>query len=325
MGNGRGKRKSNSNSNNDGDRTKAALVLLVIIFGAALFYPVWGQYLPNIPWGNDDVSQGLKLTGTVTFSNNSAVSGTTYSTNFVNLTTRTTAYTGTISGGSFLTNRGPVNGGTFGWYISISGCMLYVGQVTIPKASDYEHESYSVGGAVIYPNAASNGWSVLATAGAVSNAFTGGGSAATTNFTASAGVAQNYDFKVTLATDYAKLFRQYTDPYDGIPIEPVLWIEIGSATGIYSTDSDVVTWSAGSTSYFLLRLSQLTCPNTNDVSEHFDLNIVVSSAGSYTFKAYIVDGSSLAYLQTAKAQVANPASGETVTTHSLISSYVVAS
>ncbi|MHA1902916.1 MAG: hypothetical protein ACW968_02745 [Candidatus Thorarchaeota archaeon] len=324
---GRGKRSGSDGDYDDGiDKTKAGLGLALLICGLVITAPYWMPFL-NVPW-TPETEKGLQLTGTVHVANHTAVSGTSYTSAFVNPEDRTTAYTGVISGGTFTTNEGPLEGGTFDWYIGITGCMLFVDQVTVPVAKDYDQSKYFVGEALIYRSTSGSNWNVLMTAGSVSNSFTGGGSAATTNFTAGAGVTTNFDFKVTNTYDYSKLFREYTDPYDAgeegedVEVNPVLWIELGAATGIFTTDTGVHTWNAGSTTYMIMPISQLTATGTQDVSQHFDINIVVSSAQNITIKAWIVDGSSYEYLKTAHSRVANPYSGETVTVHSLLSSYL---
>ncbi|MHA2380107.1 MAG: hypothetical protein ACXADS_12605 [Candidatus Thorarchaeota archaeon] len=306
------------------DKTKILLAVALISVLAVWTFPVWSPYLPNIPWG-PGIEQGVKLTGTVNYANHTAVDSETVQ--FVDPATETATYTAAIDGGSFVTNRGPIDGGTFEQYISLGDCMLFVQTVVVPSAEDYEHESYTVDDAVVFTNAATTGWSSLITGGAVANAFTGGGSAQTANYTASAGNALSFDMKVTLATDYAKLFREYTDPYDGIGIEPVLWISSSSAVGVYSTDSsdNYKTWTAGNYTYFIMPLSQLTAPSTIDVDGFWGIDLVFSSAGWYEFTVDIVDGSSMAYLETSKSQTANPNSGETVTVHSMVDAFVIAS
>jgi len=307
-------------------RREGALVLIVIIVIGYFTYPIWSTWFPHVPV----TEQGLKLSGTVNYANNTAV--TTQTTMFVDKATRTTAYTAAIAGGAFTTNRGPIDGGTYIQYISISGCMLFVREVTVPVAKEFDHEIFTVDPAVIYTNAAATGWSALVTAGSVANSFTGGGSAATSNYSASAGSAVTFDLKLTLATDYAKLFKQYTDPFDedsedgtDIPLKPILWIEIGTAAGVYATGGSNTrsSWTAGSVTYIIMELEQLTSPTSVDVSAYFDMKIVASSAAELTFKVYILDGSNLDYLSTAKAKVAHPDSGETIASHNLVDAYLL--
>ena len=320
MGRGKRTRKSDSGTN---WTLVAAVGVIALLAGAFV--------LPNMDWSSlwnnpfvhppNDVAQGLKLTGTVTFANHTAVDS--ESVLFVYPNNHTTAYTGSISGGTFTTNRGPESGGLFAEYINIDGCMLYVQEVNVPRAEDYEHETYFVGDAIIY--SVCDTWNVLVTAGSVANSYTSGASAATSNYTLTHGTETEFDFKITNAEDYSKLFRQYTDPFDGIALEPVLWVEVGTATGVYTTSSGVETWSAGSKSYFLLPLNQITAPGTSDVSEHWTLSLVVSSAGNYTLSAWIVDGSYLSYLAQAKARVSDPATGESVSAYQILDCYLIVS
>lgn len=308
------------------DKTKIALGLtLVLVLGIASF-PFWGPALDNIPWPTwGGIEQGVKLTGTVNYANHSAVDSETVQ--FVDAETMTATYTAAISGGSFITNRGPIDGGLFYQYISLGDTMMYVNTIDVPAAEDYDHEAFTVDDAVIYTNAAANGWSALMTGGAIANAFTGGGAAATNNYTASAGTALAIDLKLTLSTNYAKLFREYTDPFDGIAIEPCLWIQTTSAVGVYAPDatSTFESWTAGNYTYFLMPISQLMAPSAVDVDSFHGIDIVFSSTGWYEFNAYVIDGSSFAYLLQAKSQIANPNSGETVTVSELVDAFVIVS
>ena len=315
---------------NNTNRYKAAIVVLCIIV-ASLTMPVWLQWIPNT---QIDPEQGLQLTGTVSYANNTPVTG--QSVMFVDKTERTTSYTASITSGAFTTNRGPLDGGTFVQYISISGCMLYVQDVIVPIAKEYDQSTFTVDSAVVFTNAAANGWTALVTAGSVANAFTGGGSAATSNYSATAGSALEFDFKLTLNTDHAKFLKQYTDPFDessdaenpgDVSVKPCLWIEIGSATGVYATASSGLrhSFTAGSTTYLLMEVEQLTTTRTTNVNKHFSMSIVVSAAATLTFKVYLLDGSDLDYLNTAKATVANPDSGETIASHNLVDAYIVVS
>lgn len=324
-------RKHEHEQSDNTNRYKAIIAISLIII-AGLTYPMWSEWIPNT---QIDPDQGLQLTGTVNYANKSAVTGETVM--FVDKATRTTSYTAAITSGSFTTNIGPKEGGIFTQYISLGGCMLYVQDVTVPIADEYDHSAYTVESAVVYTNAASNGWSALVTGGSVANSFTGGGSAATANYTASAGSAVSFDIKITLATNYAKLFKQYSDPFDestdadtlgqDVQIRPVLWIEIGSATGVYATTASNAkdSFTAGSVTYLLMELSQLTSSTTVDVNAHFDISIVASSAATLTFKIYLLDGSDIGYLETAKAKVANPDSGETIASHNLVNAYLIVS
>lgn len=240
----------------------------------------------------------------------------------------TATYTAAISGGAFITNRGPVEGGTYLQYINLGDCMMFVQSIDVPAAEDYDHEAFSIPDAVVYTNAASTGWTALMTAGAVANAFTGGGSAATDNYVASAGSPLAFDLKLTLSTNYAKLFREYTDPFDGIVIEPVLWIKVPSDVGVHATDATDTfeTWTAGNYTYFIMPISQLTAPSAVDVDDFHGIDIVFSNVGLYTgLEIDIVDGSSFAYLLQSKSQIADPNSGETVTVHSMVACNVTAS
>ena len=306
--------------------SKTTILLVLAVAGLLGFmtYPFWSPYIPNIPFG-PDVQQGVKLTGTVNYANHSAVDGETVQ--FVDTIDQTATYTAAISGGSFVTNRGPIEGGTFDQYINLVDCMMYVQTVEVPDSEDYDHESYTVPNAVVFTNAASTGWSSLLTSGAVANSFTGGGSAATANYTASASNAQSFDLKLTLSTNYAKLYRQYTDPFDGIAIAPVLWIRIASSTGVYSTDSSegFESWTAGNYTYFIMPILQMTAPSAVDVDSFWSIDLVFSNVGHYEFDVSIIDGSSMAYLKQSKAQTANPNSGETVTVHAMIDAFVHAS
>lgn len=310
------------------NKVRAGIFIVALLFIGYLTYPIWSTYMPNTVV---DPNQGLKLTGTVNYANHTAVDSQTVM--FVDKTTRTTAYTASISGGSYTTNRGPLNGGTYTMYISITGCQLFIQDVEIPIAAEYDHEAYTIDPAVVYTSAASNGWTALLTGGSVANAFTGGGSAATSNYTASAGNAVTFDLKTTITTNYAQLFRQYTDPFDedsngdDIAVKPVLWVQIGAATGIYDTagSNTVNDWSAGSVTYFCMDISTVMASSSLDVSIYNEISLVCSSAGTYTFDAYIIDGSNFDYLTTAKAQVAHPNSGETVTAHHIVDAYIVVS
>lgn len=306
-------------------KTTILLVIAVVSLLGFMTYPVWSPYIPNIPFIDPDVQQGVKLTGTVNYANHSAVDGETVQ--FVDTIDQTATYTAAISGGSFVTNRGPIAGGTFDQYINLGDCMMYVQTVEVPNSEDYDHESYTVPNAVVYTNAATTGWSALMTSGAVANSFTGAGAAATANYTASAANAQSFDLKLTLSTNYAKLFRQYTDPFDGIAIAPVLWIRTASSTGVYSTDSSegFESWTAGNYTYFIMPITQMTAPSAVDVDSFWGIDLVFSTVGHYEFDVYIIDGSSMAYLKQSKAQTANPNSGETVAAHHMVNAWVHAS
>ena len=333
---GRGKRTSDDEGI---DKTKAGLALALVFVVSAATYPVWSQYVPNVPFGpGDGEFEGLKLTGTVEFANHTAVSGTSYTCSFVDPETHSTKYTGTISGGSFTTNKGPEDGGLFKQYINIAGCHIFVQDVDIPKAKDWDNEFYTIEEtAILWPATSLTGsnWNVLVTSGSVANSFTGGGSAASSNYTATAGTAQNFDFKIENQLDYSKLFREYVDPYDAgseydayeqttdIPIQPVLYLEIGTETNVYQQDA-YPHWSAGSATTFLIPLSEITCPGSANINKHWDIDLVFQ-AGTYTVKAWIVDGSHPDYVETAKNRVADPLSGETVTAINILDCYITAS
>lgn len=323
-------KKGKQKSDDDGGIDKGKAAMAIVISGLILFIAL--PYLPNIPWLDPPTYEGLSLIGNVEFANHSAVSGTTYTSAFVDSEIRSTKYSGIITGGTFSTNQGPEDGGTFDWYINIAGAHIFVETVEIPESGAWDNDNYYVGTAILWPAVSLTGsnWNVLMTRGSVANSFTGGGSAASTNFTATAGSSANFDFKVESIQNYAQLFRQYTDPYDSdddgndIPVAPCLWIEIGTETNVYQ-ENTFKNWQAGGSTMYLIPLSALTATGSQDISAHWAINLVFSSAASLTMKAWIVDGSHPDYLLTAKNRVANPFSGETVTAIQLLDTYVVIS
>jgi hypothetical protein len=55
---------------------------------------------------------------------------------------------------------------------------------------------------------------------------------------------------------------------------------------------------------------------------HWDIDLTFSSAANVSMQAWIVDGSHPTYLYQARSRVAQPASGETVTTVQILDTYV---
>ncbi|MHA1807169.1 MAG: hypothetical protein ACTSX2_06310 [Candidatus Thorarchaeota archaeon] len=264
------------------------------------------------------VQQGVKVTGTAIYANGTPVNGyTLYGLDSDDVV----QYLAAVTNGAFTSNRGPASGGTFDFYMEISGCILYVGQQTIPSAASYDQESVNIGSIKVYT--ASSTWTAQLI-GAQSNSFTSGGSPGSTNYTQSANVEQTYTLRLTNTEDYSTLFRQYTDPRDDIPIAPVLWLEVASANA-YTNTAGIKMFRNTTATVFLIPLSSITCESTINVASSFDFSLVLPTAGTYKFGAYIVDGSNLDRIYTAQSMVSDPNTGEVVSTTQIVNAYCIVS
>ena len=280
--------------------------------------------LPFIPVGDGNVTttivggQGVKIAGTGIYANDTPITGQTlYGLNAAG----ESVLIATVTNGVFISNPAPVEGGTFDLYISISGCILYVGTCNVPSAESYEQVSVNIGVVKVFTSATTYSVQLI---GATSNTFASGGSAGTTNYTQAANVEQAYTVMITNTHDYSILFRDYTDPRDGIIVEPVLWIEI-TTTNAYTNTPGVETWDDSTKTYFLVPLSKITCVGTTDIAAVFTFNLVLPTAGEYVFAAYISDGSSMTRLYTAGTRVADPLTGETITNTQIVDAYAIVS
>lgn len=308
----------------------AITIIIIIGFSGLMTYlatdgfvnnPITGEpFTGTSPPTNITIvgGQGIKIAGTGIYANDTPITAQTlYGLN----ADGEAVLIATVTNGVFISNPGPEEGGTFDLYISISGCILYVGQCTVPSAESYEQVSVNIGVVKVYTSATTYSVQLI---GATSNTFTSGGSAGTTNYTQSANVEQSYTLMITNTHDYSILYRDYTDPRDGIVIEPVLWIEI-TTTNAYTNTAGVKAWDDSTKSYFLVPISSITCPGTTDVALTFTFNLVLPTAGTYAFAAYICDGSSMERLETAGTRVADPLSGETITNTQIVGAYVIVS
>ncbi len=301
------------------------LVVVVVMSGTTLWFATDG--LTYNPFGGDatvttttnatvTIQQGVKVTGTATYANTTPITGQTlYGVNSDN----EIVYIATITTGAFTSQRGPAAGGLHDFYIAISDCILYVATYDIPSADSYDQESVNIGTIEVYTS--STGYTVQLI-GATSNTYTSGGSAGTTNFTQSDNVEETYTLRITNTQDYSQLYREYTDPRDDIIVAPVLWIEI-TTTNAYATTSGVETWADSTKTYFLIPISAIVCEGTLNIAMTWNYGIVLPTTGTFAFSAYIVDGSNIARLYQARARVADPNTGETVTATQIVSAYVL--
>lgn len=290
----------------------------LLIGGSVLVGGVWTDWGTNNPFIPDvdtttttttnttTVTQGIKITGTAAYANTTPVTGQTLYGLDANDEAEIIA---TITNGAFTSNR--AEAGTYDLYIAITGCRIYIGSVIVPASTDYDQESVSIGAIKVYTTATTYTAQLI---GATSNSFTSGGSAGTTDYTQSASVAESYTLRITNTHDYTTLFRQYTDPRDDIPVAPVLWIEV-NATNAYPTDTyglGVQHWSDATKTYILVPIDQIVCEGTTNIALVWNFELTFPSAGTFTFTAYLVDGSSMTHLLQAKTRVANPATSETI-------------
>lgn len=307
-------------------KTIAILVTAVIILSGVIVYTATDGFT-NDPFATDvtvttttnatvTVQQGVKVTGTATYANTTPITGQTlYGVNSDN----EIVYIATITTGAFTSQRGPAAGGLHDFYIAISDCILYVASYDVPSADSYDQESVNIGTIEVYTS--STGYTVQLI-GATSNTYTSGGSAGTTNFTQSDNVEETYTLRITNTQDYSQLYREYTDPRDDIPVAPVLWIEI-TTTNAYATTAGVQTWADSTKTYFLVPISTIVCEGTLNIAMTWNYGIVLPTTGTFAFSAYIVDGSNIDRLYQARARVADPNTGETVTATQIVGAYVL--
>lgn len=307
----------------------AILVIMVVGLSGVIVYTATEGFTNN-PFDPTDgqttvttnttatVQQGVKITGTATYANTTPItSQTLYGLDADN----NVVLIATITSGAFTSNRGPAEGGLLDLYVAITGCILYVGQYDLPSAASYDQESVTIGTVVVYTSSSTYTAQLI---GATSNSYTSGGSAGTTNYTQSASVEELYTMRVTNTLDYSILFRQYTDPRDDIVVEPVLWIEVAATNG-YTQTAGINSWSDSTKTYFLVPLDAVTCEGTLNVALVWNFGIVMPTAGTYAFSAYIVDGSSMSHLLQAKSRVSDPATAETVSATQIVSAYMIVS
>jgi len=305
----------------------SALIVVVLIViplyqnSGFIFDPFTGQTVV--------VGQGVKVTGVGVYANDTAVDGQT-------IRGMTAAgivvYIATLSDGSFTSNRGPAEGGTFDFYMSISGCRLFVGTFSVPASADYDQESYNIGEILVFVTSDSF---VAMLIGSTTNTATisgGTGSAGTTNYTASDGVVVTFTLRLENQEDYSKLFRQYTDPRDDIPLRPLLWVEIDSTNVYCSSFTSTVDPTASrrtlenSTSrMFLFELDEIICIGTASVLQVWNFELNFPSTGTFDICAFLVDGSNLSYVEQAKSRVADPNTSETITVYQIVNAHIIVS
>jgi len=274
------------------------------------------------------VGQGVKVTGVAVYANDTAVDGQTIR----GMTSAgVVSYIATTSDGSFTSNRGPAEGGTFDFYMSIAGCRLFVGTFDIPAAEDYLQETYSLGEVLIYVTSDSFVAMLIGSATNTATISGGTGSAGTTNYTASDGVVATFTLRLENQEDYSKLFRQYTDPRDDIALRPLLWLEIAS-TNVYCssfTSDDPTaakrTLENSTARMFLFEIDEMICSGTASVLQTWNFELNFPSTGTFKVRAYLCDGSYLSYVEQAKARVADPNTSETITTYSIVNAWIVVS
>ena len=273
------------------------------------------------------VGQGVKVTGVAVYANDTAVDGQTIR----GMTgDGKVSYIATTSDGSFTSNRGPAEGGTFDFYMSITGCRLFIGTFNIPAAANYDQETYSLGEVLVYVTSDSF---VAMLIGSTTNTATisgGTGSAGTTNYTASDGVVATFTLRLENQEDYSTLFRQYTDPRDDIPLRPLLWVEIDS-TNVYCSSftsdnpAERRTLENSTTRMFLFELDELICFGTASVLQVWNFELNFPSTGTFDICVFLVDGSNLSYVEQAKSRVADPNTSETITVYQIVNAHVIVS
>lgn len=312
-------------------RWMAAAVLSILLASTFIVYSMTDGFTNNPLEGGldggggidgnetDTIQQGVKVTGTGIYANDTPISSQTiYGLDSDN----DVVYIAAITNGAFTSNRGPAQGGTYDWYVSISGCILWVGEFTVPSAADYNQESVNMGTVKVFTSSSTYTAQMI---GATTNTYDSGtGTAGTTNYTQSANIAESYTLRITNTEDYSQLYREYTDPRDDIPVEPVLWIQV-AATTAYTNTAGVQGWDDTSYQYFIMPLSAVVCEGTTNVALTWDISIVIPTAGTYEFDVYIVDGSDMSRLLEAESKVADPNTGETVTSTQIVDAYVVVS
>ena len=308
---------------------KIVVVLCILIGGTGITYVMTDGFVNN-PFevtpttttpsnATVTVQQGVKVTGTAIYANSTPITSQSI---FGLDANNDPLYIAAITNGAFTSNRGPAEGGLHDFYVSISGTILYVGTFDIPSADTYDQESVNIGTIKVYTTATTYTVQLI---GETSNSFSSGGSAGTTNYTQSAAVSETYTLRITNTHDYSTLYRDYTDPRDDIVVEPVLWIEI-TATNVYPIDPDILGvqyWSDATKTYVLVPVSSITAEGTQNIALTWNFELNFPSAGTFAFAAYIVDGSSMAHLLTAKTRVANPATGETITNTQVVDAYCI--
>lgn len=285
--------------------------------------------IPN-PFGGPPivVGQGVKLTGVVTFANTTSVTGQSIGGMDAN---GKIVYIAAVAAGTFLTNRGPTGGGAIRLFMTVTGCIVYVGVFQIPSSKDYSQESYNIGQIILYPRSQTF---IAMLIGSATNTvvFTAGtGTAGTTGYAQSTGVDRTYTLRLENTLHFSCLFRQYTNPLYGIPVRPVFWIEVNRTTIYCNGITNMIggqltykTWTNSTARIIAFELENVTDGVIN-VLKFWNFVLNSPNAGSFRFCAFMIDGSSLDHIYQAQSRVADPLSGETVTVNQLCNSILTVS
>jgi len=338
---GRGKRSSAAKAASKVARKLAkrnariALVSTLCLLGVVTWFvviPIFNNSGFIIDWLTGEkivIGQGVKVTGVAVFANDTAINGQTI--RGMDKTGKL-AYIATLSAGSFTTNRGPAEGGTFDFYMSISGCILYVGTFEIPASKDYSQESYNIGQVLVFPRSQTFVAMVIGSTVNTATFTAGTGTAGTVNYTMTAGVDSIFTLRLTNTPAYSRLFRQYTDPRSKIAVRPVLWVEVARTTvycnGITKADGTVgtyMTWANATSRMFICELEDLTCLAVVNQIKFWSFKLNSPTTGIFRINVFVVDGSYMNQISLAQSRVSDPATLETVTAYKLVNSFITVS